>query len=59
MAYEAALRGYGGHPKDGARYDIYVYPAPVSAGVELTDEIPQKVTVTFDVLAYQEWYRMR
>lgn len=59
LEWEAALRGYGAHPKDGARFDIYVYPAPVSAGVELADEIPQKVTVTFDVLAYQEWYRMK
>lgn len=25
----------------------------------LADELPQKVTVTFDELAYQEWYRMK
>jgi len=57
--WEAALRGYGGDPKDGARFDIYVYPAPATAEIELQDELPQKVTVTFDELAYQEWYRMK
>lgn len=25
----------------------------------LADELPHKVTVTFDELAYQEWYRMK
>ena len=59
LEWEAALRGYGGHPKEGARFDIYVYPAPAVAEIELPDELPQKVTVTFDELAYQEWYRMK
>ena len=25
----------------------------------LADELPKKVTVTFELLAYQEWYRMK